>query len=32
MNHEVMERAIEFLLEHHAKLSTDLDMLKELQA
>ena len=32
MNHEEMERAIEFLLEHHAKLSTDLDKLKELQA
>ena len=32
MNHEEMERTIEFLLEHHAKLSTDLDKLKELQA
>ena len=32
MNHEEMEQAIEFLLEHHAKLSTDLDKLKELQA
>jgi hypothetical protein len=32
MNHEEMERAIEFLLEHHAKFSTDIDKLKELQA
>ena len=39
MNHEEMERAIEFLLEHHAKFSTDIDrltaeiqQLKELQA
>jgi hypothetical protein len=32
MNHEEMERAIEFLLEHHTKLSKDLDKLKELQA
>lgn len=32
MNHEEMERAIEFLLEHQAKLSTDLDKLKVLQA
>ena len=39
MNHEEMERAIEFLIEHHAKFSTDIDrltaeiqQLKELQA
>lgn len=32
MNQEEMERAIEFLIEHHAKFSTDIDKLKELQA
>jgi len=32
MTHEEIERTIEFLLEHHAKFSTDIDKLKELQA
>ena len=32
MTHEEMERTIEFLLEHHAKFSTDMEQLKEAQA
>ncbi|MCI0491298.1 MAG: hypothetical protein L0229_32305 [Blastocatellia bacterium] len=32
MTGEEMERAIEFLLEHHAKFSADIDILKEVQA
>ena len=32
MTGEEMERAIEFLLDHHAKFSADIDQLKEAQA
>jgi hypothetical protein len=32
MTPEQMEQAIEFLLDHHAKFSADIDQLKELQS